>query len=51
MTRRNQHVFAEKYAAKHDKVVECLTKDRDTLLALYSFPPEHWDHLRTTNPI
>jgi transposase-like protein len=32
-------------------VVECLTKDRDTLLALYSFPPEHWDHLRTTNPI
>jgi transposase-like protein len=43
--------FAEKYAAKHDKAVECPTKDRDTLLALYSFPTEHWDHLRTTNPI
>jgi Transposase, Mutator family len=51
VTHRNQHVFAEKYAAKHDKAVECLTKDRDTRLALYSFPPEHWDHLRTTNPI
>src|ERR1700730_11337885 len=44
-------VFAEKYAGKHDKAVECLTKYRDTLLALYSFPAEHWDHLRSTNPI
>jgi transposase-like protein len=44
-------VFAEKYAAKYDKAVECLTKDRNTLLALYDFPAEHWDHLRTTNPI
>src|ERR1700676_3794106 len=44
-------VFAEKYGAKYDKAVECLTKDRDTLLALYDFPAEHWDHLRTTNPI
>ena len=44
-------VFAEKYAAKYEKAVECLTKDRDTLLALYDFPAEHWDHLRTTNPI
>jgi transposase-like protein len=37
--------------AKYDKAVECLTKDRHTLLALYDFPAEHWDHLRTTNPI
>jgi transposase-like protein len=44
-------VFAEKYGAKYDKAVECLTKDRDALLALYDFPAEHWDHLRTTNPI
>ena len=44
-------VFAEKYGAKHDKAVECLTKDRKTLLAFYDFPAEHWDHLRTTNPI
>ena len=44
-------VFAEKYAAKCDKAVECVTKARDAMLALYDFPAEHWDHLRTTNPI
>jgi hypothetical protein len=44
-------VFAEKYGAKYDKAVECLTKDRDALLALYDFPAEHWDHLRTTDEI
>jgi putative transposase len=41
------NVFAEKYGAKYDKAVECLTKDREALLALYEFPAEHWDHLRT----
>jgi transposase-like protein len=44
-------VFAEKYAAKYGKAVECLTKDREVLLAFYDFPAEHWDHLRTSNPI
>ena len=43
--------FAEKYAAKYDKAVTCLVKDRDTLLTFYDFPAEHWDHLRTCNPI
>ena len=44
-------VFAEKYQAKHHKAVDCLTKDREALLAFFDFPAEHWDHLRTTNPI
>jgi putative transposase len=44
-------VFAEKYGAKYGKAVECLTKDSEALLAFYDFPAEHWDHLRTTNPI
>ena len=43
--------FAEKYAAKYEKAVTCLTKDRDELLTFYDFPAEHWDHLRTSNPI
>ena len=43
--------FAEKYAAKYDKAVTCLVTDRDTLLTFYDFPAEHWDHLRTSNPI
>ena len=44
-------VFAEKYGAKYAKAVECLTKDREALLAFFDFPAEHWDHLRTANPI
>ncbi|WP_349644835.1 IS256 family transposase [Bradyrhizobium sp. LVM 105] len=44
-------VFAEKYLAKYGRAVECLVKDRDALLAFYDFPAEHWDHLRTSNPI
>jgi hypothetical protein len=33
------------------KAVTCLVKDRDALLTFYDFPAEHWDHLRTSNPI
>jgi len=43
--------FIETYGRKYDKAVECLSKDRDTLLTFYDFPAEHWRHLRTTNPI
>jgi putative transposase len=43
--------FAEKYGTKYARAVECLTKDRDALLTFYDFPAEHWDHLRTSNPI
>ena len=44
-------VFADKYGARYDKAVACLTKDRDAMLAFFDFPAEHWDHLRTSNPI
>ena len=43
--------FIESHGIKYDKAVECLTKDRDALFAFYDFPAEHWQHLRTTNPI
>jgi transposase-like protein len=43
--------FADKYTAKYIKAVTCLVKDRDALLTFYDFPAEHWDHLRTSNPI
>ena len=43
--------FADKYGAKYDRAVTCLVKDRDALLTFYDFPAEHWDHLRTSNPI
>jgi putative transposase len=31
--------------------VACLEKDIEALLVHYTYPPEHWDALRTTNPI
>ena len=44
-------VFVEKYGTKYDKAAACLVKDREALLAFYDFPAEHWEHLRTSNPI
>ena len=43
--------FVEKYAPKYDKAVECLIKDRETLLTFFDFPADHWIHIRTSNPI
>jgi transposase-like protein len=43
--------FVATYQAKYPKAVECLIKDKEELLAFYDFPAEHWQHLRTSNPI
>jgi putative transposase len=43
--------FVESYALKCAKAADCLSQDRDALLAFYDFPAEHWKHLRTTKPI
>jgi transposase-like protein len=43
--------FAATYQAKYPKAVECLLKDKEELLVFYDFPAEHWQHLRTSNPI
>ena len=44
-------VFSEKYGVKYEKGVANLTKDRETMLAFFEYPAEHWGHLRTSNPI
>lgn len=44
-------LFVETYGVKYEKATEKLTKDRETLLAFYQFPAEHWKHIRTSNPI
>lgn len=41
--------FIENYTPKYEKATDCLSKDRDMLLAFYDFPAEHWKHLRTTD--
>jgi putative transposase len=43
--------FIEVYGTKWPRTAECLVKDRAELLAFYDFPAEHWQHLRTSNPI
>ena len=43
--------FLKTYRAKYPEATECLEKDRDVLLAFYDFPAEHWQHIRSTNPI
>jgi putative transposase len=43
--------FRSEFDAKYPKAVAKLDKDWDALTAFYSFPAEHWRHLRTTNPI
>jgi putative transposase len=45
------HDFEEEFQARYPKAVECLQKDEQQLLAFFDFPAEHWQHLRTTNPI
>jgi len=43
--------FLQTYEAKCPKAADCLRKDREALLAFSQFPAEHWQHIRTTNPI
>ena len=43
--------FVAAFGAKYPKAIECLVKDRETLLAFYDFPAEHWIHIRTSNAI
>ena len=41
----------KRFEDKYPKAMHCLSKDREELLAFYSFPAVHWIHIRTTNPI
>jgi len=43
--------FATDYGTKWPKAVAKVTDDQDALLTFFEYPAEHWQHLRTTNPI
>lgn len=43
--------FEQRFEAKYPKAVRCIQKDRDELMAFYDYPAQHWQSLRTTNPI
>lgn len=44
-------LFVKTYEAKYPKATTCLQKDREELMAFYNFPAQHWQSLRTSNPI
>ncbi len=44
-------VFIEEFEAKYPKAVDCMRKHRGRLLEFYNYPAEHWQSIRTTNPI
>jgi len=48
---KNFDMFIDLYGAKYPKAAECLDKDREVLLNFYSYPAEHWKHIKTSNPI
>jgi transposase-like protein len=53
-TRAEAHTAIARFAAEfaaHPRAVQCLVEDKDSLLAFFDYPAEHWKHLRTTNPI
>ena len=41
----------QRFEAKYARAMTCLKKDKASMLAFYDFPAEHWQHIRTTNPI
>ena len=54
-TREDAHaafnLFTATLEAKYPKATECLIKDRDELLNFFDFPGQHWQSIRTSNPI
>jgi transposase-like protein len=44
-------LFIQTYEAKYPKATLCLQKDREELLNFYAFPAQHWQSIRTSNPI
>ena len=44
-------LFIQTYEAKYPKATLCLQKDRDECLAFFDFPAQHWQSIRTSNPI
>ena len=44
-------LFIRTYEAKYPKATLCLQKDHEELMAFYDFPAQHWQSIRTSNPI
>lgn len=49
--RRLRDAFAARYRKNYLKAVEKLLSDWDRMETFYSFPKDHWVHIRTTNVV
>ncbi len=43
--------FKTVFGGKHKRAVDCLEKNADEQFAFFDFPAQHWQHIRTSNPI
>jgi len=43
--------WRDRWINQYPEAVRCLERDLDTLLAFFDFPPDMWEHIRTTNYI
>lgn len=48
---RLRDAFVDRYQKDYPKAVEKLMSDWERMVTFYSFPKEHWVHIRTTNVV
>jgi putative transposase len=48
---RLRDIFIDRYRKDYPKAAEKLLCDWDRMITFYSFPKEHWVHIRTTNVV
>jgi putative transposase len=48
---RLRDAFVDRYRKDYPKATEKLLTDWDRMITFYSFPKEHWAHIRTTNVV
>lgn len=49
--KRLRDAFVDRYQKDYPKAVEKLMSDWERMVTFYSFPKEHWVHIRTTNVV
>lgn len=48
---RPRDQFVRRHGRLNAKTAETLCRDWGRMVTFYSFPKDHWTHLRTTNPV
>jgi len=49
--KKSKESFEKLFSDKYPKAVECLSKSWTELTTFLHYPAQHWQHIRTTNPI